>query len=41
MIASPSYLTRLNGEIEDQPVARKNLARLDNYVMVMFDKDGE
>ena len=38
---SRSYLTRLNGEIEDQPIAREHLAALNKFVMVMFDKDGE
>lgn len=35
------YLTRLNGELEAQPKAAKNIASLDNLVLVNFEQDRE
>jgi hypothetical protein len=35
------YLTKLNGELQDQPEARDGLVGLNRFVMVMFDKDGK
>lgn len=36
-----SYLTRINGELEAQPLARKNIASLEKLVLVQFEQDGE
>lgn len=33
------YLTRLNGELQAQPGAAKNIASLDNLVLVNFEQD--
>lgn len=33
------YLARLNGELEPQPEAAKNIAGLENLVMVNFERD--